>query len=203
MLQLNIEDIVSYDDDELQHIGNIIVNSAWDDQKEKTRQIKQKISQHSLRVQGCCCVYCERLLIGLNPQIDHIANKADYKEFSFEPLNLASACSFCNGPTNKHNKDTISIKNDVYSECIFKIVHPYLDRIEEHFAYLDNSKLVYDYSNCSNKGKITIDFFGWDSIQFVYISSQIIEQRKKPLPFEMEKLILEISTYKPRAHADL
>lgn len=197
MLQLRTEDALVYEQIELNHINSIIVKLAWDDQKNLTKQIKHKISTHTLRQQLCRCVYCERLLIGLSPQIEHIADKATYKDFSFEPLNLATACCYCNGPTNKHDEDTILVKNNIYTECHFKIVHPYLDNIDEHFVHLNNGEIVYDYEKCSDKGKFTIDTLGWDKIQHLYIFSQVQEERSKPLPINLENLILEISTYKP------
>jgi len=198
MLQLRTEDALTYEQNELSHINSIIEDYAWDDQKYHTKLIKHKISTYTLRQQNCRCVYCERLLIGLNPQIEHIADKATYKDFSFETLNLATACCYCNGPTNKHNEDTVLVKNANYTKCEFKIVHPYLDNVEENFVYLNNSRFVYDYNKCSEKGKFTIDTLGWDKIQHLYIFAQVQEERSKPLPIDLEELIVEISTYRPK-----
>lgn len=196
MLQLKEEDALEYTEDEIKHIKAI--SSNWADSKEKTRQIKHKISKHTLKQQECYCVYCERRLTGLSPQIEHIADKGKYMDFSFEPLNLVSSCAYCNGSSNKHMANTLKKKSENYRNCDFLIVHPYLDTVEEHFEYLLDGKTVYDKEKCSEKGQYTIDILGWDKIQFLVIHQDAIDKKEKPLPFELQELIDEICTYKPK-----
>ncbi len=196
MLQLSKKDAIVYDGDELEHIKNIILDYAWEDQKNKTITIKNKISKHTLKKQECKCVYCEQQLIWLGPQIEHIADKSKYKQYGFEPLNLVIACAYCNGSSKKHDEDTVLYEHERYEKCEFKIVHPYLDNVKEHFVYLMDGQVVYDYKKCTPKGMFTIDTFGWDSYQYLLIFQRVQDQKNKPIPIDLEKLISEISGYK-------
>lgn len=196
MLQLRIEDAIIYSLDESKHIQDILPIYGWDDNKAKTNLIKGRISTHTLRVQNIQCVYCERLFIKLSPQIEHIADKATYKQFSYEPLNLAVACSDCNGPGNKHSEDTIEVINENYKDCTFKMVHPYLDNVEEHFVLLSGGDVIYDFEKCTDKGRFTIKMLNMNSYEWVCMYARIQEDKTKPLEIDMERLILEISTYK-------
>lgn len=198
MLQLRLEDAIIYAEDESTHIDAIIKKYAWYDQKQKTFEIKARISEHTLLTQKIRCVYCERILIKLNPQIEHIADKATYTSFSFEPLNLATACGDCNGSRNKHDENVVKAENEVYAECEFKMVHPYLNVVAEHFVYSLDGDVVYDYDSCSEQAQFTIDMLNMNTYEWYLMYSQIQEEKAKPIDINMERLIYEISSYKRR-----
>lgn len=81
------------------------------------------------------CFYCEEPLVipdgkVRNFDLDHIANKSRYPEFTYEPFNLVPACENCNRRC-KGDKDVLSKKNCTPEDSIYLIVHPYIDSKKE------------------------------------------------------------------------
>ena len=68
----------------------------WDINNSKVRRFKSALKKSLVVTQGNRCVYCERLLTMNCPEIEHIALKAVFPEWQFEPSNLAYACHWCN-----------------------------------------------------------------------------------------------------------
>lgn len=194
MLNLNPEEAVSFSDDE--KIEILTFNNKWD---KASSAIKNKISDHTLRIQRGYCAYCEFPLFKGEIEIEHIANKGANGEFTFESLNLVTSCKSCNSPINKGQKPTIKVLKEKYKECEFFIVHPFLDNPEEHIVYKDEECIMYDLNMCSPKGIYTISkIFNWHenwAVEKRYYLSLI---KKAGLPINIEQKILEISTYKKK-----
>ncbi len=110
------------------------------DDWEKQTNIRNTIRQQLRHFQNGKCCYC-----GLNydetgrGEIEHIAPKKakpiDYPEFSFAPQNLAISCQLCNSSSMKGQYNPIVVYNANYSNCTFKIVHPYLHNPEDHYKW--------------------------------------------------------------------
>jgi len=109
------------------------------------------------------CCYC-----GLNydetgqGQIEHIAPKKgrprEYPEFSFHELNLAMACQLCNSKTMKGEYNSINVMNANYSQCTFRIVHPYLDNHTLHYKW-NHGVLRVLITGISNEARESIRLF--------------------------------------------
>lgn len=195
---LKLDNPVSFTVDEQNHISNVLMplgKKGWSKSDRKTKNIKHKISTHTLQNQGCRCAYCERILEKGGVQIEHIAPKDSNESFCYEPYNLVSSCGICNAIANKGAKDTIlPPKNNNYVNNNFKIVHPYFDDPDTHIKYQDPEKTVFDKALCTPKGLGTIDFFNWDTLN-AYIARTIIASSRS-IPINVAQLILEISLYK-------
>lgn len=196
---LNLSNPVKYTNKELSHIDIVLkplLSDGWKDQKMDTKSLKCKINEHTIIAQGGRCAYCETPLIRGAHAIDHIAPKGIYGEFCYEPNNLVNACSSCNSTSNKGESDTIKApadRND-YKGNQFTIVHPYFDNPDEHIRYVDDKKTIYDLGACSQKGIETIKMFHWN--ESWAIRQRMVNAETWDLPMEMEKLVMEISTYK-------
>ncbi|MFR3215975.1 MAG: retron system putative HNH endonuclease [Dysgonomonas mossii] len=194
MLNLNPLSVIVLSNDELRHIHSI--NNSWSDGSNPTKNIKNRISIHTLREQSCICAYCERVLCKGEVEIEHIADKGTYRQFTYESLNLVSACRSCNSTANKGTKPSIRTLNAVYRNCVFLIVHPYFDNPDEHLFYSDENKIIYDIDRCTNKGKATINMFNWHEQWAIEFRANQARIRDFNYPIDIEIKIQEISIYK-------
>ena len=87
--------------------------------------IKQNVISHLRIQQNNLCCYCKYKL-GFDirqVEIEHIIPKAEYPNFTFEPLNLALSCPACN--TKKNTKPVLynAIVNYPTEGTNFKIIY--------------------------------------------------------------------------------
>lgn len=141
----------------------------WDSSDAKV--LKRKLRWYLAETFERRCFYCQTIINEGNilPEIDHIVNKANkrFSNFSFQPKNLVWACRVCN--TKKSTKQTLVVgkqalgKDDKpydfddypFNSKDYQIVHPYLDKYEEHIVLEDG--IFYKANNDSSKGKYTIE----------------------------------------------
>ncbi len=196
---LNLNDPVRYTAEEQSFIDNVLKpqgKEGWNDGHIETKSIKNHISNHTIIAQGGRCAYCEMILSKGDVELDHIANKGLYGEFTFESCNLVSSCTCCNSPCNKGQKDSVVSPADrkVYINNEFTIVHPYFDNPDDHLKYRDDEHIFFDMKNCSQKGINTIDMFNWNETWALYKRITIAKMRHYPV--DVLKSAVEISTYK-------
>lgn len=177
--------------------GNFTVKS-WGDGEKATKKAKQKISLQLHTYQKYRCVYCERSLVGIDKEIDHIAPKHINPEYTFEAINLAYACGLCNGTSKKGQNPTIANNNGYYHQHIFLIVHPYLDNPAVHITYQDADKIYLDIPNCSPEGVNTIRMFDFDEDEMTIFRAKTLKnERDNPIDDEtLKSLILKAVAYK-------
>lgn len=168
----------------------------WVLNDKQTKSIKHHISEFTIRNQKGRCVYCECILRKGDTAIEHFAPKESHSEFTFHPKNLFSACGCCNSTSVKGRKDTISNnpKHPQYKKNTFNIVHPLFDNPDDHIKYKDVDRTLFDLNACTQKGRDTISFFGWNS-HTAYMDRVSIS-KSRHVPIKINQLILEISTYK-------
>lgn len=169
---------------------------GWASVAPTTKAIKHHISEHTIIAQGGRCAYCEKVLAKGDVDIEHIAPKKYYGEFTFEPYNLVSSCSCCNAPVNKGQNKTIiePVDRTTYDLNTFSIVHSYFDNPDDHIKYMDPERTIIDEKNCTQKGKATIKLFNWDKYWAISKRFEVASMRHYPL--DVLKLAAEISTYK-------
>lgn len=195
---LDLNNPIVYSATELETITAVMAtghsgSDMWAD--DSVYDIKHHISVHTLEEQGCQCAYCEALLEKGTTSIEHFVPKSRHREFTFEPLNLASACGRCNSTAVKGSKETIvGVFNPDYASNTFKIVHPRLDNPNDHICFQDNQRTIFDKDHCTQLGLDTIEFFQWDNLDAYFVRVQTAAVRN--LPIDIKKLIAEISTYK-------
>ena len=173
MLNLDPNDAVHYTREQEQSIDYLINNNPgrngtelWkeDGPHKEFVEIKKHIRTHYLKIQRLRCVFCERLLVYGDGQIEHFAPKWNHKRFLYEPLNLTCSCNVCNNFSNKGNKETIEGNERMpYRINKFKYVHPFLDDVDREIKYKDPFKIFIDKEHSSEIGKATIDLFHWDN----------------------------------------
>lgn len=150
-------------------------SDMWDSPPdEKVKSIKSEIRSRLLNNQFSICAYCGLDLGGTSEgQIEHIAPKAKYPQFTFEKNNLAMACHYCNGFSKKGNHHTISILNQNYLSCSFKLVHPYFDDPKEHYGWVSEQKKVLIQSK-SDKGTYSINMLKLDDVKMTELRGKKI-----------------------------
>lgn len=157
--------------------------------------IKHRISLHTLKEQGCRCAFCESLLVQGTTAIEHIASKGKHPKFTFEPLNLVSACGRCNSSTIKGQKETIiQPENADYCQNSFLIVHPRLDGQDIDIKFTDETRIAFDKPNCTQKGLDTIAFFHWDDDDARY--TRLLNANRANIPMNIQRYAASVSTYK-------
>ena len=176
---------------------NYTVNT-WKDGENATKEVKRKISFQLHTYQKYRCVYCERSLVGIDKQIDHIAPKHLNSEYTFEALNLAYACGLCNGTSKKGQGSTIENNNGYYHQHDFSIVHPYLDNPNIHITYQDADKIYLDIPNCSLEGRNTIEMFDFAEDEMTIFRAKTLKnERDNPIGDDsLKSLILKAVAYK-------
>lgn len=195
---INLNNPVSFTKDEQSIIDSVLASGKsgldmWKDSSVK--KIKNKVSVHTIKEQECRCAFCEALLVQGTTAIEHIAPKGLHKKFTFEPLNLVSACGRCNSTRIKGEKETMKLPELAnYKSNVFNIVHPRLDNPDKEIVFTDASRTVFDKSNCSAKGIITIDFFHWDDEDAVITRLQ--NANRAGIPNSIRQYALLVSTYK-------
>ena len=157
--------------------------------------IKHRISQHTLEEQSCRCAFCEALLVQGTTAIEHIAPKGKHPQFTFEPLNLVSACGRCNSTAIKGQKETIihPVNND-YCKNTFVIVHPRLDGQDVDIKFTDDTRIAFDKQNCTQKGLDTIKFFHWDDEDARF--TRLLNANRANIPMNIQQYAALVSTYK-------
>lgn len=158
----NLRKPVKFSKEQRQYIKGLELKSGkeWDIKDKIMNQIKADIKSQLMEIQEGFCIYCGQP-IGIVGTFDreHIVDKGNHPELMFEPLNLALACKTCNGPTRKGKKNIIiSYNRSNYKLCTFKIIHPHLDKREDHIEFADD-EITLKPKNHSEKGKETIKMF--------------------------------------------
>lgn len=156
--------------------------------------VKNEISSKLFANQGFKCVYCERYLIGLAPEIDHFAHKGDYPQFSFTAVNLFYSCKECNSAGRKGRNSTINVLNARYDNCTFLIVHPYYHDPTIEIIYTDTDRIYFDRDKSTKIGNDTIDFFNWEDLKYTTIRSWgLVNERMNPLTSKKERELIQLS----------
>jgi uncharacterized protein (TIGR02646 family) len=135
----------------------------WESGTKAISDIRDSIGNQLRAFQNGICCYC-----GLKydesgqGQIEHIAPKKgrprEYPEFSFHHQNLAMACQLCNSKTMKGEYNSIDVYDPNYSDCTFRIVHPYLDDHSLHYNW-SYGVLRVVITGISNEGRESIRLF--------------------------------------------
>ena len=175
--------------------GGKNAQGAWDKIK---KSVKNEISKKLLYCHGIRCIYCEKYLDGVGHQIDHFLHKASYPQFTFTTVNLFYSCSFCNSSARKGEKPTMLIENSRYNNCSFSIVHPLYDNPDKEIKYKDVDRIDIDWDSCSQIGKDTIIFFGFDDLIMtnIRVKNSILSKQLPVQTEEEKKFILELIAYK-------
>jgi uncharacterized protein (TIGR02646 family) len=174
MLNLDPNDLVTYTPQQQMAISDLIKNRGrrsgkelWDEKgaDDIFVTIKTAIKKHTLTVQKVRCAFCESILGYGGVQLEHYAPKGRYPQYLYEPLNLVCSCPVCNGVSLKGAKNTIAGNAEAnYRDNKFRYVHPYLDDVDAEIRYRDPFKIFLDYDHSSDRGKLTIDMFHWNTI---------------------------------------
>jgi len=130
---------------------------VWYDGEINTNTIRNNIFKRIFFNSKLHCAYCNKLLIREKREIDHFIPNSDHPQLSFHPYNLIPSCSYCNGTLKStFNPEVIYTKK--YSDSIFFIFHPYLDKVDEHFI-LNHDGISFDYERCSIQALNSIELF--------------------------------------------
>lgn len=168
--------------------------------------IKTNIHSQLIIIQKNNCCYCGlKVNEGGRAEIEHIANKGGIKrpayiEFVFTKENLAISCQFCNSSSKKGQVDILdNVDLTNYSNCTFKIVHPYFDNPNLHYHWTKGKYKIL-ISSISNKGKVSIDLFGLDSESHTLARAKQAMFEEKLSKFKnrekIRKRIIEILNFK-------
>ena len=135
--------------------------AEWERQTNNVKAFKKIIKEEGLVIQDNRCAWCT-LMLGRRGRRtahrDHIAPKKQYPKWTFFPKNIIMSCEYCNGFTIKCDLDTVKELKDVYEDCEFYIVHPYIDEVELHIGFsYDHPTHGVVINGLSEKGLWTIE----------------------------------------------
>ena len=169
-------------------------HSDWSD--DSLLPIRSKIRSFYRAQQIGTCAYCKgdiSLTSAGNAHVEHIAPKALYFNFMFEPRNLCVVCADCN--VIKRNQEVVNEIPDTLSRGVsqyprssgaFKIVHPHFDDYDDHILikgriYIDKSvKGAFTISACKlNRYYHEFDFNNEfvDDVELIKEMTGFIESR--------------------------
>ena len=170
-------------------INEIYNKKNWDDKDLKYHRMD--IADYLYYINEGKCFYC-KCEINKNSskeQIEHIIDKGEYEQFTYQPKNLTLACENCNT-----TKSTNSVLNRyINSDCSYddyplnsndyKIIHAYIDTYEEYIK----PGIIYEAIDNKKKGENTILMCG--------INHSIrVEQRQRMYDTETRKISSLISS---------
>jgi len=102
--------------------------------------------------------------------VDHFAPKGTtlYPQWTFEPLNLIVTCHSCNSVFKK-GFNTVVTAGVSYADTKFRLVHPYLDDIDDHVTgtYQGGHNRVGAPLAHSLEGKATVEVFHLDDVNYL------------------------------------
>jgi len=158
------------DEDLLVKLGKIKEDdrhAAWYGGRKIVKEFKEQILVQGRNIQGERCAWCTLPFGAVGRRRidrDHIAPASLHKKWTFHPKNLVLSCEFCNGLEVKKDIDTVNILHDDYDQCVFHIVHPYLDIVSDHIQFdNDEDELPVLIIGKTDKGKWTISNIKLDS----------------------------------------
>ncbi|MGD4551572.1 HNH endonuclease [Xanthomonas citri pv. citri] len=139
-----IDEPVVFSADALNRIATARAHPAYDHtmwSDATLEPVRVEVRDHYRRVQRLACAYCLNLLSirsAMGSPVEHIAPKAMYLGYMFEPLNLCVCCPDCN--EYKSNREVhvdppikgylpVAYPNDPEK---FRIVHPHFDEYSQH-----------------------------------------------------------------------
>lgn len=130
----------------------------WEDEKLKYHRID--IADYLYNINNGQCFYCKSKISRniTKEHIEHIVDKDDYPQFTYNPKNLTISCPNCN--TSKGTKSVFknNIDNNIsydqypYKTEEYSIIHAYLDNYEECMV----PGIIYEPFNKNEKGIYTI-----------------------------------------------
>lgn len=152
---------------------------GWSSQTDAVKDFKSLMKKELNKNQGGRCAFCERILDQEGPQIEHIAYKDKYPQYTFDPQNLVYSCPFCNGFACKGTKDVVILDIGTIDKWQYSIVHPYYDNPQKYFSMIGTRGCeihVNDGLTAQEKAKALkyIEIFKLDS-------SAAVERREKDL----------------------
>jgi len=157
--------------------------SKWDNKKYKP--IKDRIRKHYFEKQNFTCAYC-RLPINIgtdNLEIEHVVDKNNRSDFTFEPLNLVVSCHRCNFAKSTKKVLHACPPPNTYptGSDSFKIIHSHFDDYFEHIEFIRGSI----YHALTDKGDFTIEKCGLER-------EGLAEQREEIVKYQDDPIIAKV-----------
>lgn len=168
--------------------GNFTIHTDWE--KPIFDEIKTKVRDNLRPKQKNKCCYCKKELGHDIKEVDieHIIPKAEYKDFTFEPLNLALSCPACN--TKKGDTKILSktVKHYPKTTKSFLIVHAHYDNYNQHIVIHNDCV----FEGISKKGCRTIEVCELFRLKAVEKKAKkVLTSRTKPS--ELINLVMKAS----------
>lgn len=206
---LNITKIYEYTDQEEQHVKNVLIpmiaagKDPWDDQKNETKTIKQKIENFLKMEQDGRCIYCEMALARRGKHIEHFVARQIIKEFAFESQNLFLSCPSCNSRAIKNDKGIILEPGNksVYEMNTFLVVHPYLHNPDDNIVFTDERRVIFKKNACTSLGLNTISLFKWDEKDAIKDRAEAYYSRQHSK--DIQDLVNEALLYPTHSHLSI
>lgn len=137
---------------------------------------KQELKKHLIENQKNRCCYCLKSLqheSERSKHIEHILPKSIFPSYMFDYYNLAISCVRCNSDIKGTNTDFLSDQLDnyrnntnwsykVYSRDIYRIIHPHLDKINNHLTMkivTKDNRTYHFYKLKTEKSRYHYDYF--------------------------------------------
>lgn len=203
---LNITKILELTENENLYIKGTLLpqisagKDPWDDQKQASKDLREKIRKFLETEQEGRCVFCEMALARKGKHIEHFVARHIINEYAYEPMNLFLSCPSCNSRAIKNDKGIIVEpgNNKVYEMNVFLVVHPYLHNPDDHIKYTDDKRVIFKLNACTPLGLNTIRVFKWDEKDAIKDRAEAYYSRK--FAQEIQAIVTEASVYPTQNH---
>lgn len=164
-----------------------------EDQKDALATFKSEVKTHYRSVQLRRCCYCSIELQSNHKTFDleHVLSQIKYSGFMFELLNLAAACTTCNGSKGKKHVLALDAAEEQPSQLPtasedYVILHPHFDDWQDHLKFDTFSRIV--EKDGSQKGRETIKICGIEKLNAARIADQFGQDGQAPAEETLRKL---------------
>ena len=181
--------------------GTSAVPPTWKSQTNEVKAFKDSFKQWALLNQSRRCAFCcfplGDVAFRRSFSLDHFApkGKSYYPQWSFEILNLLLSCWTCNSILKGRIDSVLTVRTS-YAACTFTMIHPYLDRIDDHATgtYQGDYHRVAAPVPCSKKGEKTIAVFHLDDPNHLKAANQealrvSLDRRQQRMPGSVMALL--------------
>lgn len=164
-----------------------------EDQKRALANFKSEVKTHYRAVQLRRCCYCSIELHSSHKTFDleHVLSRVNYSGFMFELLNLAAACTTCNGSKGEKHVLVLDAAEEqprqlpMASED-YLILHPHFDDWQDHLELDEFSRII--EKDKSKKGRETIRICGINNINAARIADHFGQDGQARAELTLRKL---------------
>lgn len=149
------------------------LDKPWEAEGNDVKDVKRRIKDFHLALNGHVCCYCQRDLTGefqMVMDVEHILPSSKFKGLTFEIWNLSASCKRCNMLIKREHIDFLNLDEpNFFRSGHYEFVHPNLDEIYHYIlrfvTQVGQHRLVKYLFKADTKGEYTYWYFHLDKLE--------------------------------------